>query len=161
MPSNTLIVIDVQNFFVNQYTTSLPKKIVNYINKSNYDQILFTKFVNKQASSFFKILNWKQCITSPQTDIHSELLPLTNKSNVFKKASYSIFKTQKLLRYLKKNKITAIDLCGIDTDACILASAFDGFDLGYKVTIIKNLCGSHSGNKYHRFAITIIEKCLE
>ena len=161
MSINTLIVIDVQNFFVNQHTKSLPKKIASHIDKSLYDHVLFTKFVNKPSSNFFKILNWKQCAVSPQTDIHSDLLPLTNESNIFEKTSYSIFKAQGLLKYLKKNRITAINLCGADTDACILASAFEGFDLSYKITVIKNLCASHSGNKYHNSAISIIEKCLK
>lgn len=95
------------------------------------------------------------------TEIHNSLIKFSDKNNVFTKTSYSIFKARGLNEYLKKNKISSLYLCGIDTEGCVLASAFEGFDLGFDVKIIKELCSSHSGKSLHNSALRIIEKCIE
>lgn len=156
-----LIVIDVQNCFINKQTSFLPKKIASYIKRNKFDYLLFTKFINKNNSNFFTILNWRKCTSSPETDIHNELNKFITKDNLFKKNTYSIFKAKGFSNFLKKNKITTLYLCGIDTNACVLASAFEGFDLNYKVKIIESLCFSHSGKNFHNSAIKIIKKCIE
>ncbi len=156
-----LIIVDVQNYFINEYTKELPLKIADYIDKNKFDYLLFTKFVNNKNSNFFKILNWKKCLGSPETDIVSVLQKFIKKNNVFDKSSYSIFKSKKLADFLKKNRITKLFICGIDTDACILASAFEGFDLGYQITILHDLCHSHYGKDLHDSAFKIIEKNLK
>ena len=73
MTKNTLIIIDVQNHFMNNKIKILPQKIAKFIKKNKFNFVLFTKFVNKKSSNFFKILNWKECINSPDTDIHSAM----------------------------------------------------------------------------------------
>ena len=161
MTKNALIVIDVQNYFVNENTKILPQKITKFIKNNKFDFVLFTKFVNKEDSNFFKILDWKKCTDSPDVDIHSALVKFVDKNNVFEKSSYSIFKCEKLAKFLKKNKITKLFLCGIDTDACILASAYDAFVLGYDIEILKELCFSHYGKKLNNSALNIIEKNLQ
>lgn len=160
MTKNALIVIDVQNYFVNDNTKILPQKIAKFIKNNKFDFVLFTKFVNKEGSNFFKKLNWKKCTGSPDTDIHSALVKFVNKNNVFEKSTYSIFKCEKLAKFLKNNKITKLFLCGIDTDGCVLSSAYDGFDIGYDIEIFKNLCLSHCGEKLNNSALNIIEKNL-
>ncbi len=156
-----LIVVDVQNYFVNDYTKSIPNKIANFIQSSKFDLVLFTKFVNYKNSNFFKLLNWRKCLCPPDTDIHPVLVKFINDNNLFKKASYSIFKSDKLVKSLKKSNINQIFLCGIDIDACVLSSAFEGFDLGYQVHILKDLSLSHSGKKLDSAAFEIINKNLE
>jgi len=161
MTKNALIVIDVQNYFVNDNTKILPQKIAKFIENNKFDFVLFAKFVNKEDSNFFKILDWKECTSSPDTDIHSTLSKFVNKNNVFEKSTYSIFKSKKLAKFLKKNNITKLFLCGIDTDACVLASAYDGFDIGYNIEILKDLCLSHYGEKLNNSALNIIETHLQ
>lgn len=43
-----------------------------------------------------------------------------------------------MLNFLKQKNINKIYLTGIDIDACVLASAFDGFDLGYDIEILQD-----------------------
>jgi len=161
MTKKALIIIDVQNYFVNELTKSLPEKIVKHVNKTDYDFIVLTKFINKKGSNFFKLLNWKKMLSSDETEIHNSLIKFSDKKNVFAKTSYSIFKAKGLNEYLEKNKISSLYLCGINTEACVLASAFEGFDLGFDVKIIKELCSSNSGTSLHNSALRIIEKCIE
>jgi len=151
----------VQNYFVNELTKSILEKIAKHIDKTSYDFIVFTKFINKKGSNFFRLLNWKKMLSGNGTEIHNSLIKFSDKNNVFTKTSYSIFKARGLNEYLKKNKISSLYLCGIDTEGCVLASAFEGFDLGFDVKIIKELCSSHSGKSLHNSALRIIEKCIE
>lgn len=161
MVKKALIIIDVQNYFVNELTKSIPEKIAKHMNKADYDFIVFTKFINKKGSNFFKLLNWTKMLSGNETEIHNSLIKFSDKKNIFTKTSYSIFKAKGLSEYFKKNKISSLYLCGIDTEACVLASAFEAFDLGFDVKIIKELCSSHSGNSLHNSAFRIIEKCIE
>lgn len=161
MAKSVLIIIDVQNYFVNELTKLIPENIVKHINKADYDYIIFTKFINKEGSNFFKLLNWKKMLSGHETEIHNSLIKFANKNNVFTKNGYSIFKAKGLNNFLKKNKVDALFLCGIDTEACVLASAFEAFDLGFDVKIIKELCSSHSSRSLHNSALKIIDKCIE
>lgn len=160
MSKTALIIIDVQNYFVNEHTKSIPEKIAQFIDKNRFDFVLFTKFVNREGSNYFKLLGWKKCLGSPDTDIHPALAKFVNDSNLFEKASYSIFKSKGFPDFLKHNNISKLYLCGIDIDACVLASAFDGFDLGYEIHILKDLSLSHSGKKLDKAALEIIKKNL-
>lgn len=100
-------------------------------------------------------------LSGDETEIHNSLIKFSDKNNVFAKTSYSIFKARGLSEYLEINKISSLYLCGIDTEACVLASAFEGFDLGFDVKMIKELCSSNSGKSLHDSALKIIEKCIE
>lgn len=160
MSRTALIVIDVQNYFVNEHTKSVPEKIALFINENKFDFVLFTKFVNREGSNYFKLLNWKKCLGPPDTDIHHSLEKFAHDGNLFEKASYSIFKSKDFADFLKNNQITKLYLYGIDIDACVLASAFDAFDLGYEVEVLTDLSLSHSGNQLGNAALKIIKKNL-
>lgn len=157
-----LVVIDVQNYFVTERVKNLPKKIAEYIDKyrNRFDYVMFTKFVNNQNSYFFKY-GWHECMSSPDTDIHSDLVNFAEKYRVFEKISYSIFKAKGFTEFLKQHKITKLLLCGLDTDACVLASAFDAFDLGYEINVLTDLCESHSTKELHTIALRIITKNIQ
>lgn len=159
--SNALVVVDVQNYFVNEKTKDIPGKTAQYIRENKFDFVLFTKFVNKEGSNWFKLLGWKKMAGSPDTDIHSVLKEFVNEDNVFEKTSYSIFKAPGFEEFLKKNDIKELYLCGIDIDACVLASAFEAFDLGYTPHVLKDLSASHSGKELDKAALAIIRKNLE
>ena len=161
MAKKALIIIDVQNYFVNELTKFIPEKIVKHIDEVDYDFIVFTKFINKKGSNFFKLLNWNKMLGGDDTEIHNSLIRFCGKKNVFVKNTYSIFKAKGLSEYLKINNIKSLCLCGIDTEACVLASAFEGFDLGYDVKIIKELCASHSSKSLNNSALRIVDKCIE
>jgi len=161
--NSALVVIDMQTYFVNRHTKNLPKQIAEFIkgNEGKFDFVIFTRFVNKEDSNFVKCLNWRECFNSDQTAIHPELLSLANKNKVFEKRSYSIFKSKPLAEFLRKKGIRKLVLCGIDIDACVLASAFEAFDLGYDLKILTELSLSHSGEKLNRAALEIIRKNLQ
>ena len=159
--TNTIIFIDVQKCFVNKITDKLPQKIADHLEENSYAHVVFTQFVNKEDSNFIKQLNWHKAFGSPETDLDSRVSKFITDKNVFPKTSYSIFKSKDFLEFIKKENLNDFVFCGIDSDACVLASAFDAFDLGYKVKVLRNLCQSHSGKYFHDAAVEIINKNIQ
>ena len=52
-------------------------------------------------------------------------------------------------------------LCGIDTEACILKTAFDLFEKEYDVYVLKDYCASTLGVKRHNNAIAILKRNID
>ena len=124
MSRTALIILDLQNCFITDKTKSLPQKIRDHIESQKYDFIIFSKFINSESSNFVKRLNWNKCKISPETDIVSELSEISAKNHIFEKNTYSIFKSKEFVDFLSQNKISKLGFCGLDLDACVLASAF-------------------------------------
>lgn len=155
-----LIVIDVQNYFVNDFTRDVPSRISDYLRKANMQGVYFTKFINTEDSNWVKSLGWKKMFDSPDTDLAEPLSEFSTNENTFEKTSYSIFGAKKLTERIRSERITKLKLCGIDTDACVLASAYDAFDQGYEVEVIEEFTGSHYGLDMHKAAMNILKKNL-
>jgi len=155
-----LIIIDVQKGFINKITKKIPLKIRNFIlkNKGSYRLIVFTRYINNKNSNFYKILNWKEWMNDEQTAIVDELQEFVNSENLYKKDTYGSFVDNKLLKYLRKNKIKQVELAGFDTENCVLTFARDALDRGFKIKVLKNLSASHSNPKLHKSALEIIKK---
>lgn len=160
--NNALVVIDVQNDFAVEKAENLPQKIAEHIKNNKYDYVLFTLFRNDPSSNFHKILHWKKATDKPGINIHPALTTFINKKNTFEKTTYSAFKSKSFVSFLKDNKITDLSLCGINIDGCVLATAFEAFDLGYSVRVIEELSSvSSSRDDYKDSAKIIIGRNLE
>ncbi len=148
-----LLVIDLQNAFINQNTEKVPSKIEETIASNQYDDVAFTRFVNYEDSLYIKKLNWRGCLSEEDKTIVIN----TKDYQVFDKSIYSSV-TKELIEYIHKNQITEIHLCGINTDCCVLKTALDLFELGYNVYVLENLCGSTYGMERHNQAIDILKR---
>tara|TARA_Y100000310_G_C20552418_1_gene748774 strand:- start:551 stop:1063 length:513 start_codon:yes stop_codon:yes gene_type:complete len=154
MSKRLLIIIDVQKGFINEFTKEVPERIKDHLAENQYDFVVFTKFINKPDSKFVKRLNWKGCMKPEETEIVDELKEFINKENLFEKDTYSAFKSKELMMFIQANEVSQIFLCGLNTDACIIASAFDGFDLGLDIYIIKELTNTFWGpNEYNELVL--------
>lgn len=60
--NNLLLVIDLQENFINNNTKNVQNSIKKLINSNIANHIVFTKFVNDDSSNFYKILNYKGCM---------------------------------------------------------------------------------------------------
>lgn len=148
-----LLIIDLQNAFINENTNNLPKKIEKLIDSNKYNTIAFTKFINFENSIFANKLNWKGCI-----DEEDKKIVINTQNNIiFNKTKYSVV-SEEFINYINDNKITEIYLCGIDTECCVLKTAFDLFELGYNVYVLKDYCACTKGIKRHNNAIEIIRR---
>ncbi len=154
--SNALLVVDVQSYFMKDAPKDLPQRIVNHQKALNYDHVVFATFKNEPDSNFVKLMKWDKCDTDKDTQLPDEFSELVVDDNVFTRAAYSVFKTTNLHDYLQKMKVERLVLCGVDSDACVLATAFEAFDLGYHVKIGFDL--TYSSNELHKAAQLIAER---
>lgn len=153
--TSLLLIIDLQKNFINEETKYCLKKIKKLLECNNYDYVAFTKFINDEDSSFYKILNWKGCMTEEDRQIMVD----TKDYKILEKRTYTAF-NKELRNYIKDNNIDVIYLCGIDTDACVLKTALDLFDNEYNVKVIENCTMSHSGQENHDIAIHLLRKLI-
>lgn len=155
-----LLVIDVQRYFLQKSPAQLPGKIIQYINRSNYDYVAFTAFRNVPGSNWEKSLGWKKCQSDKDLELPKEFKSLVTPNNTFEKHTYSALKSPLgLLERLRQLEIEEIDLCGIDTEACVLATAYDAFDQGFKVNVLFDLSYSRAG--YETTAKAIINRTIQ
>jgi len=96
----------------------------------------------------------------PKRDIEiiKELSESVGKNEIIFRNTYSLYKVSRVQNKLKKRKIEQVDICGFDTDCCVLATAYDLFDSGYRPFILKDLCFSTAKEKLHNPALKIIER---
>jgi nicotinamidase-related amidase len=155
-----LLIIDVQKYYINEHTKDIPLKIEKYIKENKLDYIIFAQFINHKNAHHYKAFNWKKMQFSPDIDICDNLVQFIKKDNVFQKDTYSLFKSLRFNKYLKNNNIQKVFICGFDTDACVLATAYEAFDLGYYIKILHDLTKSHRGEKYTKIGKTLLNDNL-
>ncbi len=161
MSKTAIIILDMQNCFITQKTKPLIAKIKKHLETNNYDLILFSKFINVENSNFIKKVKWHKCKTSPETDIVKELSEIATKNHIVEKNTYSLFKSKPFTNLLNENNSTKLFLCGLDIDACILASAFEAFDIGYDFEILLELTSSSAKSEITSSAQQIIKRNLQ
>lgn len=150
-----LLVIDVQNDFINEHTKNTLTKIKELVDSNKYDLTAFTRFINDENSIWYKKLNYKCCITKEGQSIAID----TKNNKVFDKTVYTAV-NDALKNYIRENNISEIYLCGFDTDACIQKTAIDLFEQNYDVYVLKDYCMSHAGKEIHDFYIDNLARLI-
>ncbi len=158
---SALLVIDVQEAFLNRETRDVPKKIGKFIESQNFDFVLFFKFLNEKDSNWTRVLKWERMLRLDEAEIAPELRRFAKKDNVFiKRTAFSVFDIKNFHSFLKKKRISSLFICGLDTHACVLVSTMDAFAKGFDVKVIEDLCAASHGKKYHEMAIEILKSNL-
>lgn len=158
--NKALVVIDVQKYFLNEETKPIVKKIREFLKEKSrqYSAIYFTIFRNDSDSPLWQISEWKDCTSSPDTDICEEIKAFTNDKNLFYKNILSAYKVPGIKKGLEERQISEVYLCGFDTDCCVLSTAYDLFDAGIKPIVLEKLTWSTSKDKLHESAIQMLER---
>lgn len=149
-----LIIVDLQKGFLNEHTKSIIEVIENAKNTLDYEVCVFTKFYNDMDTSFSQILNWKRFQSEEEQEL---VLKPCKQDVVISKNTYSAV-TQELRELIKEYGCDRAYICGIDTDACVLATAFELFDNGIEPLVVIDACASSSGNNYHAAAELIMRR---
>lgn len=156
MGKTLLLVVDIQQAFINKYTERISDLIEKHIISNRYDKIVLGKFINNPNSKFVKDLNYLGCIDEKDIKI---VLEDYKKFPIIERTTYSVY-NNKLEKLLKDNNIDTVYLCGLDTDACILKTAVDLFENNYNVKVIENLCASSAGIEYHNYGIKLLKRFI-
>ena len=55
---------------------------------------------------------------------------------------------------------SGVDICGVDTEACVYLTAASLMDTGLDVRVIRDLCASGGGIRLHESMIPVMERTL-
>ena len=155
--SEPLLVVDVQNCFLNQFTEHIPGRIRRLIETGNFGPVLFTRFVNSPSSPYRRLLRWEACSSPPETELVSDLAALAPSGDVYAKSGLTGVPDD-LARRLRDANIQRISVVGIDTDMCVLKVAMDVFDLGIEPIILVDCCASTAGLQAHLAGLAILSR---
>ena len=157
MLAGTLLIVDVQRCFINQYTHHIPERVAALALGGAYETILFTRFVNAEHSPYRRFLDWHECASDVDTGIVSELECLAQPELVFSKPGLAGM-PEELARYLGNNHIEQVAIAGIDTDMCVLKIALDLFDRGIEPFILTDCCASTAGLQAHLAGLAVLSR---
>ncbi len=149
--SSLLLVIDMQKAFINDNTKDLVGKIEKLVNENKYDKIIYTRFINSLDSIYVKDLNYTGCLGEDK-----ELVISPKDKFILDKKDYTACNIM-LEEYIKENDIDSIYLCGIDTECCVLKTAYDLFEKKYNVFVLKDYCACTHGKERNNAAIEILK----
>lgn len=148
-----LLVVDMQNEFINEHTARIIPHIIRLLPK--YKHVAATYMCQHPVENFSTLLQWSM-------DSHSATSPaiiMPKNTLAVEKTGYNGF-TKDIQNYVTQHGIHDIHLCGVDTDACIMATALSLFDANLRPVILKDACASSGGHMLHQNAIQILRRCL-
>ncbi len=118
-----IVVVDMQEDYVKQYEQDLLNRVNERIirAKKNDELIVYIKNTKVLRSGAFT----------------SEFLPELQilSTAIFCKEKASIFSNENIIIWLKDNKITEIEIIGVDGNSCIAISAIEAHKRGYDVIL--------------------------
>lgn len=134
MNKKAIIIVDMQKgFMTKENYKTLNLKINNYLKNNKYDKIFLTKFINKQNSLYETKLNW-----TAMQDCSSQSISIDVPESAFIFEKYGYGLSQNQLEEIKNLGLDEIDVCGLETEACVYAIAFQLFDIGIFPNILIN-----------------------
>ncbi|MEU4388719.1 isochorismatase family cysteine hydrolase [Promicromonospora sp. NPDC023805] len=156
-----LVVVDVQNGFVNQHSKHAVGAIVDLVTTWTALglPVVFTRYLNQPGSAYEKYFSWSRLMDSPETDLVPELQPLAVGHPVIDKLGYTLFSSKgaELVRGQGWNDLV---FCGIATESCVLKSAADAFEHGYGPWIVTDACASDAGPETHDAGLTVARRLI-
>ncbi|WP_280424773.1 isochorismatase family cysteine hydrolase [Nocardia carnea] len=162
-----LVVIDVQNGFIVPASAPAVPAAARLVHAwtAAPAPVVLTRYYNHADSPFAQVLDWHAMTEAPDTDLVADLLLYLGKPgvHVVDKDTYSAL-TPEVTRILAATATTDVYLCGIATDACVLATAIAMFDAGFTPWIIRDACASNASRlppeQLHITALTLLERFL-
>lgn len=154
-----LLVVDVQNGFVNEHT----RHVVAIINRligafsARGEPLAFTRFVNTPDSGYARWIGWTRFMQAPENDLCDALE--VGDAPVFVKHGYTAF-TPEFEGSLRTQRIRRLVLCGIATDGCVLKSAVDAFERGIEPVVVTDACASHAGREVHEAGLLLLGRFI-
>lgn len=155
--AKALLVVDVQNGFLNPFTRHIPERIARLIGRGEYDPVLFTRFINAPDSPYGRFLNWRALCDPEDTAIAPALAHLVEPQLAFAKPGFAGM-PEDLAAYLRERRFEEVTLAGIDTDMCVLKIAMDVFDLGIRPIILVDCCASTAGLQSHLAGLAVLAR---
>ena len=136
--ATALLVVDLQVNFINEAifprTADVARRVEREL-QHHYELVLVTR---------------KRTPPGPLDGDEPELPDLAiapiDGAHLFEKGTLSAA-TDEVIHILQQHSIQRVDICGISTEACVMATAFGLHDLGFDVEVLGNYCASNDANR--------------
>lgn len=166
--SDLLIVVDVQNGFVNGHSREVIRPIADFLQSwlGRGGLAVATRFINPPGSKWETLLHWEHLRDRAETDLVPAITAVigpfiaTGQATVIDKCSYTSL-TQDAISYIEEYATRDVYVCGIDTDACVLKTAVDAFECGdLRPFVLTDLCASSAGEFAHNAGLLLASRYI-
>ncbi|WP_280443882.1 cysteine hydrolase family protein [Nocardia brasiliensis] len=162
-----LIVVDLQNGFVNEASAHIVPVVVDLVDRwlAVGAEVIFTRFRNHHGSQFQRLLDWNHLFDETDTALIPELEPYIEhpRTQVLDKTTYTAL-TPEAITHIRRIATTNVAIAGIATNACVLKTALDVFEVGLTPWIIADACASCSRHRpageVHESALTLLGRLI-
>ncbi|MBO4163124.1 cysteine hydrolase [Micromonospora antibiotica] len=157
-----LIVIDMQNGFINDRSRHVVRKVVELVERweATGRPVVFTRYHNYPGSPFERLIHWSAVQGPPQTEIVPELAAHARRAQgIVDKTIYSYFSPEGAA-LAEHEGWTDLVFCGIATESCVLKSAVDAFERDLTPWLVVDACGSHGGEAAHDAGLLVARRFI-
>lgn len=144
-----LCVVDIQKTFLSENEEL--ENIKNIITETDIITVS-SMFKNTEDSMYVSQLNWEECMNPKQPDWVTE-----NTDKTFIKTGYDLTQNKSFRDFLSKKNIDICYLCGCETDACILGTAYGLFSYTRPI-IISDACYSFDSEKISNSSFDMLSR---
>lgn len=150
-----ILLVDIQEGYMNEELRSLPKDIEKHIKNYDYDLVIATRFINKNDSLHRSDIHIKEMtVFSSKAKLVDPIDKIAD--FVLMKSTYTSY-TKDVAKLLEKKDVKQVYIAGLNTETSILATALDLFDKGIKPVILSHLCNTTNGKKVNEAALEILK----
>jgi nicotinamidase-related amidase len=157
--SRALIVVDVQEGFVTPETEATVPRIVGHLQArgARYAAVIATRFVNLPGSLYVTERDWDEMTSGPDTRLVPDVGACAD--IVLPKHGLAPDRDE-LLSTLRRADCGRVELCGFDTDQCVLATALLLWDAGIAPRVLAPLCSSSGGPDMHEAGLSTLRRAI-
>lgn len=156
--NKALLVVDTQSGFITERNKYIIANINKLIEATAYDCFVTAVFHAEKNSLWDKQTNW--ILPKDQNfKILDELAGLLQEKDCIRleKEAKSAFKGSiNLLTEFNKRGVKEVHIVGLDANDCVLATAYESFDLGYFTYVIEECTESSSSKKIRDAALALL-----
>ncbi|WFE41502.1 cysteine hydrolase [Micromonospora sp. WMMD998] len=157
-----LIVIDMQNGFINDQSRHVIPKVVELVERweATGQPVVFTRYHNYPGSPFERLIHWSKVQHAPETEIVPELQPHAVRARaVVDKRIYSYFNDEGM-DLTAREGWTDLVFCGVATESCVLKSAVDAFERNLTPWLVTDASASHGGQPAHDAGLLVTRRFI-
>ncbi|MEV1145451.1 isochorismatase family cysteine hydrolase [Micromonospora sp. NPDC049799] len=157
-----LIVIDMQNGFINDRSRHVIPKVVDLVERweATGRPVVFTRYHNYPGSPFERLIHWSAVQGPPETEIVAELAEHAHRARaVIDKKTYSFF-SDAGTELAEREGWTDLVFCGVATESCVLKSAADAFERDLTPWLVTDASASHGGQAAHEAGLLVARRFI-
>lgn len=143
-----LVAVDIQQAFVKTpEAVNIYHRCIDYVlnHRDEYDKVIAVLYEDDGSNpNMDRLLAYNECKTEQKAPFNAD--------EIVKHAGYFNCKL------LKFNPEDEVHILGFDTDACVLATAFNVFDMGCDFKVFTDLCWSSGGKIMHLTGLEVMKR---